>query len=85
MLKGDKMFNFFKQREIKIENVGTLEKGKTYFFKVNGMPMAELERIGDKLGKVLKKCGAFGIIYMDNIEVILPKQEGDKNEAKNLK
>jgi len=81
MLKEIKMFNFFK-REIKVENLGALEKGKTYLFKVDTMPTATLQRVIDQFGKALKKAEVFGIFYAGNIEVIIPKQEGAKNEDK---
>jgi hypothetical protein len=76
------MLNFFK-RKIKIENIGALEKGKTYLFKVDEMPREALHRVTEELGRALKKAEAFGIVYSGNIEVIIPKQEGDKNEVKN--
>jgi hypothetical protein len=59
----------FKQREIKIENVGALEKGKVYIFKVDEMPTADLVKVRDQLKAALKKCKAFGIFYIGNIEV----------------
>lgn len=76
MLKGDKMFNFFKQREIKVENLGALEKGKTYLFKVeDGLPKEAMHRALEQFSEALKKAEVFGIFYVGNIEVIIPKQE----------
>jgi len=77
------MFNFFKQREINIENLGTLEEGKTYMFRiVDNLSNFDLETIKERLGTALKKCKAFGIVYLGNVEVTpIKKQGGDNNET----
>jgi hypothetical protein len=66
--------------EIKIEKAVALEKGKCYLFKVGKMPYAEIRALAD----ALCKKGIEGIIYVGDIEVIIPKKEKE-DEAKNLK
>ena len=69
------MFSFFK-REIKVGNLGALEKGKTYLFKVeDNMPREAIRRAIKQLSEALKKAEVFGIFYVGNIEVVIPKQE----------